>query len=201
METSKMSNNENIKQQKNENHSNNNIKVERIEAGVKWYNPTIGYGFLTPQDHSTDVMVHFSHLDAIKCPYIVPGDQIICDVYSTRLGRQVSRIIDIKFESPEPRSLSSFYSEHFAPFDPESLEETEGVVKWFKTDKGYGFICPDDQTREIFFHVSVIRAAGYSFLNPGVRVFVKFSSTERGREARMLRVLDHEEKKKSVNDF
>ena len=188
-----MSNNENINQKINENHSNNNIKVERIEAGVKWYNPTIGYGFLIPHDHSKDVMVHFSHLDAVNCPYIVPGDQIICDVFSTNLGRQVSQIIDIKFETPEPRSLSTFRYEHFAPFDPATLQEMEGVVKWFKIDKGYGFILPDRGGREIFFHVSVIRAAGYESLGPGVRVLVKFSSEERGREARMLRVLDQEE--------
>ena len=177
---------------KNINNKVNNVVC--IKAGVKWYNPTIGYGFLTPEDQSTDVMVHFSHLDAVNCPYIKPGDQITCEVFYTKLGRQVARILDIQFESPEPRSLATFIYEHFERFDPENLEEMEGVVKWFKPSKGYGFICPSDQGREIFFHVSVIRAIGYNFLSPGVRVCVKFSTSERGREARILTVLDQNQK-------
>ena len=197
MEVNKMNKVINTIQKANENNSSNNNepKAERIVAGVKWYNPVIGYGFLTPEDHSADVMVHFSHLDAVNCPYIKPGDQIICEAISTKLGRQVSRIIEIKFESSEPRSHSTFSYEHSVPFDPETLEEMEGTVKWFKVDKGYGFICPQDQGREIFFHVSVLRAAGYGCLTPGMRVSVKFSSSERGREARILTVLE------TFNDF
>ncbi|MBA3813693.1 MAG: cold shock domain-containing protein [Alphaproteobacteria bacterium] len=178
-----------------ENIENNDTTIERTEAGVKWYLPEKGYGFLI-QDHSLkDIMIHFSTLDAVKCPYIKEGDRVVCEIGAGRHGLQVLRVIEVKYGSSETRSLSSFLNSRTTPFDLENLEETEGVVKWFKPDKRYGFISPDDGEREIFFHVSVMLAAGYYFLSPGVRVSIKFSSTERGREARILTVLDQEERK------
>jgi CspA family cold shock protein len=177
----------------------NKNKVDRIEASVKWYLPEKGYGFLI-QDHTLkDIMIHFSTLDAVKCPYIKEGDRVVCEIGPGRRGLHVLRVIEVKLGSPEPRSFASFANARSTSFDPETLEEIEGVVKWFKSEKGYGFICPKDQGREIFFHISVIRAAGYNFLSPGVRVSIKFSSSERGREARILTVLDDEKTKELSN--
>jgi cold shock protein len=167
--------------------------VERIEANVKWYNPAKGYGFLYQEGKTGDIMIHFSLLDAIKCPYIKLGDTVICEVAHGKSGLQAVRVIDVKYGSPEPRSISGFFTSKLPPLDPESLEEIEGILKWYNPNKGYGFICPDDGTREIFMHFSVLREAGYTFLEPGARILVKVAQSERGPEARMIRVL-HKEK-------
>ena len=45
-----------------------------------------------------------------------------------------------------------------------------GTVKWFDNDKGYGFITPDDGSKDLFVHFSSISGDGYRSLNDGAKV-------------------------------
>jgi len=47
---------------------------------------------------------------------------------------------------------------------------TNGTVKWFNKTKGYGFIAPEDSSKDIFVHISAVEKAGIRFLNDGQRV-------------------------------
>jgi len=46
----------------------------------------------------------------------------------------------------------------------------EGTVKWFSNEKGYGFITPEDGSKDLFVHFSSIEGEGYRSLNDGARV-------------------------------
>ena len=46
---------------------------------------------------------------------------------------------------------------------------TKGTVKWFNAKKGYGFIQPDDGSKDVFVHITAVKAAGI-FLNEGTRL-------------------------------
>jgi len=59
----------------------------------------------------------------------------------------------------------------------------EGSVKWFSRVKGYGFIAPDDQEKEIFVHFSGIEAEGYRNLEQGQRVTFEVEDTPKGPQA------------------
>ena len=58
-----------------------------------------------------------------------------------------------------------------------------GIVKWFNTQKGFGFITPDDGSRDIFVHYSAIAAEGFKNLNEGDRVVYEVSETAKGPAA------------------
>lgn len=57
-----------------------------------------------------------------------------------------------------------------------------GTVKWFNTDKGYGFIQPDEGGKDVFVHISAVQRAGIEALQDGQKVEYEIA-TERGREA------------------
>jgi cold shock protein len=47
---------------------------------------------------------------------------------------------------------------------------TSGTVKWFNTQKGFGFIQPDDGGKDVFVHISAVERAGLRTLNEGQSV-------------------------------
>jgi cold shock protein len=47
---------------------------------------------------------------------------------------------------------------------------TQGTVKWFNGQKGFGFIQPDDGSKDVFVHISAVERAGLHGLNEGQKV-------------------------------
>jgi cold shock protein len=47
---------------------------------------------------------------------------------------------------------------------------SQGTVKWFNSQKGFGFIQPDDGSKDVFVHISAVERAGLSGLNEGQKV-------------------------------
>lgn len=55
-----------------------------------------------------------------------------------------------------------------------------GTVKWFNSQKGYGFIQPDDGGKDVFVHISAVEAAGLRTLNEGQKINYELV-TEKGK--------------------
>lgn len=45
-----------------------------------------------------------------------------------------------------------------------------GVVKWFNDQKGYGFVQPDDGSKDVFVHISAVEGAGLRTLKEGQKI-------------------------------
>ena len=66
----------------------------------------------------------------------------------------------------------------------------EGTVKWFNSDKGFGFVVGDDGGKDVFLHVSVVERSGLATVGEGQRLSMKVVKTAKGREAVSLTLLN-----------
>ncbi|MEE6163911.1 MULTISPECIES: cold-shock protein [unclassified Mycolicibacterium] len=60
---------------------------------------------------------------------------------------------------------------------------TEGTVKWFNNDKGFGFIAPDGGAPDVFVHHSEIQGSGYHTLEENQRVKFEVTQGAKGPQA------------------
>jgi len=58
-----------------------------------------------------------------------------------------------------------------------------GTVKWFNPTKGYGFIEPEDGSKDIFVHVSAVERAGLHSLNEGQKVNYELQAGQNGKSS------------------
>ncbi|MCP4326882.1 MAG: cold-shock protein [Alphaproteobacteria bacterium] len=60
---------------------------------------------------------------------------------------------------------------------------TTGTVKFFNSARGFGFISPDDGTKDVFVHISAVERAGLDNLAEGAKVSFETDQDERGPKA------------------
>ena len=58
-----------------------------------------------------------------------------------------------------------------------------GTVKWFNPTKGFGFIQPDDSSRDVFVHISAVERAGLNSLNEGQKLSYTIESGREGKSS------------------
>ncbi|GAB4515883.1 MAG: cold-shock protein [Anaerolineae bacterium] len=65
-------------------------------------------------------------------------------------------------------------------------DRVQGVVKWFNSEKGYGFISRDNGA-DVFVHYSAIQGSGYRNLEQGERVEFEITQGQKGPQASNVR--------------
>ena len=58
---------------------------------------------------------------------------------------------------------------------------TIGTVKWFNTQKGYGFIQPEDGSKDVFVHISAVERSGLGRLVEGQRISYQLERGQQGK--------------------
>jgi CspA family cold shock protein len=56
-----------------------------------------------------------------------------------------------------------------------------GTVKWFNSQKGFGFIQPDDGSKDVFVHISAVERAGMGSLNEGQKLSFELERGQQGK--------------------
>lgn len=73
----------------------------------------------------------------------------------------------------------------------ETTKMSQGTVKWFNTQKGYGFINPDEDGADVFVHITAVQNSGLTGLNEGQRVSFELAEQRNGKVAAVnLTVID-----------
>ncbi len=68
---------------------------------------------------------------------------------------------------------------------------TKGTVKWFNSVKGYGFIAPEDGSKDAFVHISAVERAGLANLQEGQQVEYELQRGQNGKSsAENLKLVD-----------
>src|SRR5215469_10544121 len=91
-----------------------------------------------------------------RCPVDIIG---LCWLHDSRRGR--IQIYSVAALAGRVASLKTYLKENYM---------TEGTVKWFNSQKGFGFIQPDDGGKDVFVHISAVERAGMQGLNEGQKV-------------------------------
>ena len=62
-----------------------------------------------------------------------------------------------------------------------------GVVKWFSSEKGFGFVTPEDGSADVFVHFSAIQGEGFKNLEEGQKVEYDVTTGQKGPQASNVR--------------
>jgi CspA family cold shock protein len=151
--------------------------VRRIEAKVKWFNATKGFGFITMADGSPDAFLPMAILRRAGYEDVREGASITCDVGAGAKGPLVTSVLSIDLSTAVAPGLGA----DRRGARPSST--LEGAVKWFEPDKGYGFVSPDGGGKDVFVHITALRRSGIEMLEPGQRVRVEVIEGRKGLEA------------------
>jgi cold shock protein len=165
-----------------------------IDATVKWFNAEKGFGFVELADGSGDVFLHAAVLEAAGHHSVDPGAKLSVQVGVGQKGRQVTAVLGVDTSAVvAPRERARPSTRPSSPGrgrpDPATASDIEGTVKWFNSEKGFGFVVCEDGEKDVFVHISIVERAGLGGLDEGQRVAMKVVKTPKGREAISLTLL------------
>ncbi|MEI6557889.1 MAG: cold shock domain-containing protein [Rhodospirillaceae bacterium] len=164
-----------------------------VGAIVKWFNGEKGFGFAELEDGSGDAFLHIGALQAAGYESVAPGTKLSVNVGQGAKGPQITRVMEVDEStaaaapaSSAPRSGPPRTGAPRGPRqtpDPSTAVSLSGTVKWFNSEKGFGFVASETGGKDVFVHVSVLGAAGLTSLPEGQRVTMRVVETAKGREA------------------
>lgn len=183
----------------------------QADGVVKWFNGSKGFGFVAINNNSSDAFLHISVVTRAGLQGLAENTRLRCMVVPSQRGMQVTHIIEVMgvdANAPQPSSHGAFDARDSrgdsgrADFSPRSDNrqagrqpigpevEVTGSIKWYKTDKGFGFAMPEDGSKDVFIHRSVLERAGLKDIEPGRKIRMMVTTSQKGREASKIDLLD-----------
>jgi CspA family cold shock protein len=159
-----------------------------VQATVKWYNPDKGFGFVGLASGG-DAFLHVSVVERSGSSTVLPGATLEVRTVPGQKGLQIAEILSVDASTAlqeQPRRPRP--ERPYQPSDQAAVEEI-GTVKWYNSEKGFGFIVRDRGGKDIFVHASALNRAGLTELSEGQRVAVDMIEGGKGPEAVSIRLV------------
>jgi CspA family cold shock protein len=157
----------------------------RVDATVKWFNPSKGFGFVTMADGTQDAFLPMAILRRAGYDDVREGSLISCEIGAGAKGPLVTNILSID-PTTAVAARPDGAERGFERRSARPSQTLEGAVKWFGIEKGYGFIAPDGGGKDIFIHISALRRSQLEMIEPGQRVRVEVVEGRKGLEAERI---------------
>jgi len=154
------------------------------KGAAKWFDTTKGFGFIIPDAGGADIFVHQSELHIETEPKKLFEGQRVSFTLVSDGGK--FKATQVGSEDGTPISAHpSISNPEFAKRISANPNIKFGKCKWFDTKKGFGFIIPDGQEKEVFVHQSEISSTGFRGLAENQSVEFEISITqENGKEVK-----------------
>jgi cold shock protein len=137
---------------------------------VAWYEPSKGYGFITPDGGGAQVFVHSSAI--VGGGVVSEGQRVAFLVVDGEKGPQADHLLPLGAQAAQQAVAS---------------DGADGTVSWYDEDKRFGFITPESGGQDVFVHVRAL-TGGLTELHEGDRVMYDTVAGERGPQAREVRL-------------
>jgi len=194
-------------------------EASRLTGKIKWFNRSKGFGFIVPDDGTSDVFLPLAVLERSGFSDAPDGASVTIDWMQGPKGRAATQVLELDTSTAQPRApregrfrqregggygdRGGGYSERGGGYGERGggygdrggeggggpAESLDGVVKWYDPARGFGFILPNDGGKDIFVHVTALRRSGLEGLEPGQPVRMMVSQARRGREASSIELI------------